>query len=70
MGPPPEDITITELLAAYWQHIDRYCRKPNGDPTSDLYIVKIVTRRVKKLYGRTLAVDFGPNRNTNRFAPN
>lgn len=56
----PSDLTVIEVLAAYWPHVDRYYRKPDGSPTTSVECIKQAIRPLKRLYGRTLAADFGP----------
>ena len=53
------DLTIIELVASYWRFAGRHYIK-NGKQTSELGNVKDALRPVKKLYGHTLASDFGP----------
>jgi integrase len=53
------DVSVNELLLAYYQHAEGYYQK-NGEPTTQLDRVKRSLKPVKELYGRTLARDFGP----------
>lgn len=53
------DITVNELILAYWRYAEGYYLK-NGEPTTQLERVKQSLKPVKELYGRTLAKDFGP----------
>ena len=53
------DLTITELIAVYWQHAESYYQK-NGKPSHHLYSIKIALKRLKTLYGETPATDFSP----------
>ena len=53
------DISINELLLAYWQHVTAYYR--NGDrPSKEVSCLKYALRPLKSLYGTTLAKEFGP----------
>jgi integrase len=52
------DLTIVELVAAYWQHVQDYYRHPDGTATSEVSNHKEPLRRLNKLYGRTAAKDF------------
>jgi integrase len=52
-------ITVAELILAYWKHAKQHYRK-NGQPTSEQHIIRQALRPVRKLYGHTLARDFGP----------
>ncbi len=61
LGPPDpsERITITELAVRYIQHAEQHYRK-NGKPTTEVYAAKSAIRRLRALYGSTLASEFGP----------
>jgi hypothetical protein len=54
------DLTVTELLAAFWKHAHEHYRDPDGQPTSELHCFRAALRPVRRLYGPTLAGDFGP----------
>jgi integrase len=54
-------LTILELLAAYWRFAETYYRK-DGRPTSEVSSIRDSMRFLKKLYGQTPAVEFGPLR--------
>lgn len=51
--------TVTELIAAFWKHAERYYVK-NGKPTSEIPLHRIALRELKSSYGRELAEEFGP----------
>ena len=55
-GVPPSvtgaDLTVSELILAYWRHAKTYYRR------LDLY--KLALRPLRQLYGHTRAADFGP----------
>jgi integrase len=53
------DLTVNELLLAYWRFAENYYRK-NGEPTSQLDRIKRALRPVRELYGHTTARTFGP----------
>ncbi len=55
----PADLTATELIARYWEHVQRYYVK-NGQPTSEQDAIKASLRPVRRLYGDTSAATFGP----------
>jgi integrase len=55
-----EHLTIVELLAAFWSHAQAYYVDGEGQPTSERATYHTLIKRFKKLYGRTLAVEFGP----------
>lgn len=53
------DRTVTEVLAAFWEHAQQHYRK-NGEPTSELDLIRLALKPVRKLYGHTSAKNFGP----------
>ncbi|MBU0641476.1 MAG: hypothetical protein KKB50_21660 [Planctomycetes bacterium] len=53
------DLTVTELIAAYWRHAREYYLK-GGRPTSEQGSIKLAMRPLRKLYGATPAARFGP----------
>jgi integrase len=55
-----DEISVNELMLAYWKHCEKYYRRPDGTPTSELRLVKRALRPVKELYGHTSADSFGP----------
>lgn len=52
-------ITIVQLIAKYWRHCKTYYVK-NGKPTDEQAGVRAAVKTLKSLYGKTLAIDFGP----------
>ena len=57
--PPAGEITIAELLAAYWRFASRHYVK-NGRVTAELYCVKAAVRFVRELYADLPAGEFSP----------
>jgi hypothetical protein len=53
------DLTVVELIAAYWHHAKSYYVK-DGQPTSELTSIRCALQPVKDLYGQTLCCEFGP----------
>lgn len=53
------DFRICELLAAYYEHADRYYVK-DGQPTGEAKNIKDATRPLQALYGMTPVAEFGP----------
>ncbi len=53
------DLTIAELILAYWRHVETYYVK-DDKPTSHVHVVRMALRPVRKLYGHTPAKEFGP----------
>lgn len=56
---PAEPFTITQLLAAYWEHAKVYYRK-DGKPSGEITPLRLVLRELRRLYGPTEASEFGP----------
>jgi integrase len=54
------DLTISELILAFWRHAEKHYRHPDGTPTSELGEYQRTLRVVKELYGHTEANRFGP----------
>ena len=54
------DITVNELLLGYLRFAEGYYRDPAGNPSSTVGHIKHVLRPLRKLYGHTAAVEFGP----------
>jgi integrase len=57
---PLVDLTINELLLAFWHHAERHYRAPDGAPTRELDNYRDSLRPLKQLYGATLARAFSP----------
>lgn len=57
---PQGNLTVIELILAFWKHAETYYRKSDGTPTSELSCFKLALRPVKELYGTIPANDFGP----------
>jgi integrase len=53
------DLTIAELILAFWGHVESYYVK-DGKQTSHVHVMRMALRPVRKLYGHTLAREFGP----------
>jgi len=56
----PNEISIVELLAAFWTHAKTYYVDADGQPTSERASYKTLIARFRKAYGPTLAKEFGP----------
>jgi integrase len=54
------DITVNELLLAYWKHTSAYYGYDVHPNRGDAGCLRAALRVVKELYGLTLAKDFGP----------
>ncbi|MDZ4779588.1 MAG: site-specific integrase [Planctomycetia bacterium] len=55
-------VTITELIATYYDHVRGYYRRADGSPTDEVSNIRLALRPVRELYGSTLAAEFGPLR--------
>jgi site-specific recombinase XerD len=53
-------VTVAELLLAYLEHAEKHYRLPDGEPTSEIYEVKVVVRALRELYADTSVAEFGP----------
>lgn len=54
------DMTISELLAVFWPHVEKHYRRPDGTKTKEVTDFKMSLRPLKHLYGDTPAKAFGP----------
>jgi integrase len=54
-----DDLTINELLLAYLRFADSYYVK-HGKPTSEPASIRVTVRPLRRLFGATLAREFGP----------
>jgi integrase len=52
-------LSVNELILAYWRHVEGYYVK-EARPTSEQDNIRQALRFVRKTYGTTPAVDFGP----------
>ncbi len=60
LPPPPQELTVVELIDRFWAHAKRYYVHPDGSPTSEQGTLKDALRPLKELYGMTPAAEFGP----------
>jgi len=54
-----DEITVVEVMTAYLAHAKRYYRK-NGKQTRESGHAVEICRAIRKIYGKSLAKDFGP----------
>jgi hypothetical protein len=54
-----DDLTLNELLLAYWRHAETYYVK-DSEPTSEVDSIRQALGPVRELYDHTLARNFGP----------
>ncbi|MEZ6195179.1 MAG: hypothetical protein R3F20_05535 [Planctomycetota bacterium] len=55
------DLTISELILAFWEHAKAYYRS-EGEVKHELGRIRDALRPLRRLYGSTLAREFGPKR--------
>lgn len=55
-----KSLTISELILAYWQHVQKYYRRPDGSPSGEEVNYRYALRPVRQLYGETLVSEFSP----------
>ena len=54
-----DTLSVNELILAYSRHAEDYYVK-NGEPTTEVGVIRQALKLVRKLYGQTTAKDFGP----------
>ncbi len=57
---PSRQLTVAEILAAYWTYAQEYYPTPNGKLGGELWSIRVALRYVKRLYADQVANDFGP----------
>jgi hypothetical protein len=57
--PKESELTISELIVAYWKFVLTHYVK-NGVPTAEQDCIKAAIRPLRRLYGKTPAIKFGP----------
>lgn len=55
-----EGLTVSELVLRFWEHAQTYYRHADGTPTSEVAVYKAALCPLRKLYGHTVADEFGP----------
>lgn len=53
-------ITIDEVLLPFWSHAEQHYRHADSTPTNEVNEIKRSIAPLRKLYGHTRAVEFGP----------
>jgi integrase len=56
----PTDLTVDELLAQYWTWAEGHYRNEDGQPSRELDNLKDALKPLRRLYGHTIAHEFGP----------
>ncbi len=57
-GAPPPDLSVNEVILAYWREVETYYRHQDGTPTSEVKNIRLALRPLRQLYGHTAAADF------------
>jgi integrase len=55
------DLTIAELIARYWKHVEEYYRHADGTPTGEVQAMRYALRPLNHLHGSLSVADFGPS---------
>jgi integrase len=58
--PKAADLSINQLILRFWPHAEQHYRRPDGTTTNELNDFRLSLQPLKRLYGHTLAKDFGP----------
>src|SRR5262249_25099753 len=56
----PADISVNEVVIAFWRYAQAHYRRADGTPTHELMQYRQTFRPVRALYGHTPAREFGP----------
>lgn len=59
-GAEQTDLSISELILAFYRHAEGYYWKTDGSPTSELGNIAFALKPLRELYEHTFAQDFGP----------
>src|SRR5262245_61635808 len=57
---PARDLTVAELILAYWRWAEQHYVDDQGGPAQELDNVHLALRPLNRLYGDTPATAFGP----------
>jgi integrase len=60
-GDTRQSPSIDEVIYAYWRFVEGYYVR-NGKPSDRCYHIRLALRPLRKLYGSTLAKEFGPRK--------
>jgi integrase len=58
-GGSCHDLTVTELIARYWRFAQEHYQR-DGKPTAEIAMIRDALKPVERLYGETVAAEFGP----------
>src|SRR5262249_52746436 len=57
-GAATPDVTVNEVILAFWRHAEQHYRRPDGTPTGELDNLRDALRPLRELYGHTPGRDF------------
>jgi hypothetical protein len=60
LNTKPNEISMLELCGLFWEHVEKYYRKPDGTATSEQDNYRQVLRPIKRLYAGMKVSEFGP----------
>ncbi len=55
-----QSLTINRLILSFFEHVQSYYRKPDGTQTTEVDNFRQALRPLRRLYGHTPAMEFGP----------
>jgi hypothetical protein len=55
------DLTLAELIARYWKHVEEYYRHADGTPTGEVQAMRYALRPLNHLHGLMPVSNFGPS---------
>ncbi len=55
-----DDVTVNELIVGFMEHAQDHYRRADGTQTDEVDQCKQTLRLLKKLYGQTIAAEYGP----------
>ncbi len=58
---PATDLTLAELIAGYWRHVEEYYRHVDGTPTGEVQAMRYALRPLNHLHGSMIVSAFGPS---------
>jgi len=59
-GPARDPVTVAEVILAFWRHAEQHYRRVDGNQTGELGNFRDSLRPLRRLYGSTSAIEFGP----------
>lgn len=58
--PASAEISIAQLIAAYWRHAKRHYRLADGSESTELSVLRLTLRALHELYAELPALEFSP----------